>query len=425
MLLMLKIRKLGAVAAVAVLLLGCSETGMPVEGCAVADSAGIRIVTSYRPVYSENEWSIDKHPELVLGSPNGPEAAAFRHVRQALLLGDSIVVVVDARSSEIRLFNTSGTLIRTIGREGGGPGEFSDDPIIAAWADTIVAWDQWAARMTWFHWDGRFLRESDFRVHISKTGLSRTRGMDWWQIRRDATLLSIRPYWNTSHFGVDSLKLRPIVIRPNSTDPLSIGQYEAGQNVYIERPDGIKIGVPNPFAPASRVSLAPPPFLVAVSSPDHAEVTISDNSGRPVVLARLGIARAPRPTSLPASVLTDMEDWARRTGLGMPSMIDALGTFAPADSLPFVGTLLWSTAGDLWVSRKAFAGDTVDVLSSRGHWLASFAVPPDAGSIAHVGLSHVVTIAKGEYDVSQVKLYRLRSPEVLDNTAPRCNVAKP
>jgi hypothetical protein len=78
-------------------------------------------------------------PRLSVGVVDGDTAQQFDRVVTPFLLPSGALVVPDAGSKVIRVFNPDGSFARTLGREGEGPGEFSF--LLGAWGrgDTIEA----------------------------------------------------------------------------------------------------------------------------------------------------------------------------------------------------------------------------------------------------------------------------------------------
>lgn len=93
-------------------------------------------------------------PDLEVGS--GPlaldvdAAQQFHEVRRPFLLDDGRLAVPDGGSRSIRVFHSDGSLDRTLGGSGEGPGEFRR--LDEAWdrGDTIEAWDWRLGRLTRF-----------------------------------------------------------------------------------------------------------------------------------------------------------------------------------------------------------------------------------------------------------------------------------
>lgn len=93
---------------------------------------------------------IAPEPGLAVGTLQGDSAEQFYDVATPFLLPDGKLAVPVAGANEIRVFDRSGELTRTLGGPGEGPGEFVR--LQSAWArgDTIEAYDYEQRRITRF-----------------------------------------------------------------------------------------------------------------------------------------------------------------------------------------------------------------------------------------------------------------------------------
>ena len=83
----------------------------------VRDSAGVRIVENQAPIPdSRLAWEISIEPTLSIGALEGEEAYQLFQVVTATRLTDGRVLVANRGTSEIRVFDASGTYLDTWGR---------------------------------------------------------------------------------------------------------------------------------------------------------------------------------------------------------------------------------------------------------------------------------------------------------------------
>lgn len=118
------------------------------------DSAGIRIVTStLERAMAPAAWSVDPVPELMLGA--GPDPAEeFFGIAGLRGLADGGVLVVDGVSRELRSFDASGSLVRTAGGKGEGPGEFEGPALVpTVGSDSLLFWDTALRRFQLMGWE--------------------------------------------------------------------------------------------------------------------------------------------------------------------------------------------------------------------------------------------------------------------------------
>jgi hypothetical protein len=117
------------------LLAACADAPSPTiwEGRVDSLPSGtIVVVNPARGVWdSATAWRAVE--DLRIGSVEGDEAAAFGRIAALAVDPAGRISVLDQQAQEVRVFGSDGTHIRTIGRKGGGPGEFAGAD--ALWAD--------------------------------------------------------------------------------------------------------------------------------------------------------------------------------------------------------------------------------------------------------------------------------------------------
>ena len=153
------LRSPGFASAFVTCLVGCA--GQPVEHPAVIvrDSAGIRIVENAGPTASEDTWSVDTTPMLRIGQVNGAPEHQLFEVGPLARLSDGTIVL--ALVSELRFFAADGTWVRTVGRQGGGPGEYREIGLVRRLrGDSLLVWDEGLRRVTVLAPDGSFVRDA-------------------------------------------------------------------------------------------------------------------------------------------------------------------------------------------------------------------------------------------------------------------------
>ena len=113
--------------AVALLPLACGPVadsgdaaGVVVETRTIDDTTVVRTV-------SGSVWGGDATlvPEISIGELDGPEEYLFGSVRSIAVDDEHNVYVLDGQARHVRVYDSDGTYLKTLGREGEGPGEFS------------------------------------------------------------------------------------------------------------------------------------------------------------------------------------------------------------------------------------------------------------------------------------------------------------
>ncbi len=158
---------------------GCEPAPISDSDTAIrSDSAGVMLVEyPSLPPIQESRIAIADEPELVLGDGvafAGPAYDFFR-ISGVSQLQDGTLVVANAGSRELRFYGADGHFLRSVGRDGDGPGEFRalyNHWIIAG--DTIVVWDRAVRRLQHFGPDGAFVRSMSMATAAPFAGFA-----DW------------------------------------------------------------------------------------------------------------------------------------------------------------------------------------------------------------------------------------------------------
>ena len=100
----------------------------------------------------DSEWELVEELRL------DPTAEDFSVVSRVRVGPEGQILVVEPQDSRVRIYDSTGTPVVTIGRRGEGPGEFQHvGPVFWA-ADTLVVWDMELARGTYLAMDGTLIR---------------------------------------------------------------------------------------------------------------------------------------------------------------------------------------------------------------------------------------------------------------------------
>jgi len=143
------------------LIAGACAGGERAWGGTMTDSAGITIVESP----AEGLWPAGLGPEitdeLTIGTAEGDPDYQFGMIVGIDVTSDGNIYVMDMQARQARVFDSSGTFVRTIGGPGQGPGEFSQATmgLLATAGDTILVPDLMLQRLDRFTADGTFISQ--------------------------------------------------------------------------------------------------------------------------------------------------------------------------------------------------------------------------------------------------------------------------
>lgn len=123
------------------------------------DSAGIEIVENFgTPLWPEGpDWQFVQ--DLRIGAIDGPPEYQFGEITGLQVLSDGRIVVVDGMAYNVRFFSPEGIHIRTVLRNGQGPGELGSGGhmLLKGGGDTLLVGDGGASRIHVLAPDGTYL----------------------------------------------------------------------------------------------------------------------------------------------------------------------------------------------------------------------------------------------------------------------------
>lgn len=140
------------------------SSGAPVE---VRDSAGIVIVENPAPSQAARAFVLESTPVCTIGGAHEDPSLDLLSVPSAFRSTDGSVVVVEARTRQLRFYECSGKLRNSAGRPGDGPGEFNN--LASAWrwrGDSVLVSQSFVASAAVFDPQGNFSRTIALRANI-------------------------------------------------------------------------------------------------------------------------------------------------------------------------------------------------------------------------------------------------------------------
>jgi len=381
------------------------------------DSATIRIVESAAPLWADGEgWTIPSELAVQIGALEGEAPYQFTRIGWSALFVDERVVVSDAADLEIRVFDTSGRHLATMGRRGGGPGEFNVTPVLGFTPpDTLLAFDGRRRHYARFTLNGRFIDDRSLGGELEARGLTRWAPASVRSLVADGSFV-------LSEGGAIGLP-RPPVAEVDSSLPTLWAVRDWGERVVrIAELQTGELGhqemerASNPFFPIHAQALGADPPAIHVAGPGIAELRTYALDGGLQRIARAGIPRVPLTSELidleRQALLTVAEEGGRDVASRRASF-DAL-TFP--DSAPAIVRVYPAASGGVWTRRwshprQANAPAVYDVFDAEGRWLGPVELPADAGELQAIGTEHLLTVWTDELDVPYLRLYRIERPD--------------
>ncbi len=136
---------------------GCDEPPEEPAGIAVRDSAGVQVITA--SINSSAPQCVVSEDRARIGSSDEAAASQLFRVRGATWLSEGRLAVLNAGTSQVKVFSEDGELLHQFGRAGQGPGELQNPWMIASLGeDTVVVGQLRPLKFSFFTERGDFLR---------------------------------------------------------------------------------------------------------------------------------------------------------------------------------------------------------------------------------------------------------------------------
>ncbi len=389
----------------------CSDSGSS-SMVVVRDSAGVTIVESLAPLWEEGEgWRLSEEPVFTIGSEDGPEEYSLHGVAAALRLRDGNILIANSGTDELRFYDSAGSFLYSVGRDGFGPGEFKRMTGVWLVGDSLFINDWGQDRLSVFSSTGEYGRT--IMLHRDP-GSSQTVGVG---VFADGTILGRQFVFDRNKPSQSGLRYdkTSVVYGRNSKE----GELLNTLGEFLWR-FGLSEVVGRGRDPSTGVAMQSGIFADAPFGRNATTVTFGENlyhgssaSYEIRVISETGSLRRIIRRPIPNPPVTerdknefreyfveDGDDWSRRT----------VRDLVFPETKPAYGDFLVDELGNIWVAEFSFGHDdragTWNVFIAEGRWLGTVRIPP-GGRFIHVGVDHLIGRWRTEMDVEQVKMYRL------------------
>ena len=319
------------------------------------------------------------------------------------------IVVPEPQDSRLRVYDSTGTLVVTIGRRGEGPGEFQAVAPVFWAADTLVVFDMQLARATYLLPDGTPARTEAGRFFRPDFGASGADSSFMFftpeAVDEEGAMLG-SAYLNVSTGGRRE-PARLVVLRVSRDgEPRVVAspprRDDERWNVTIS---GLTNSVPFAFQPWPEIAPDGSRFLFATADQSTLDATYNLTLVRPthdtVFTRSYAYAAEPIPDSAMDRGIAEMvpeNNLARRFRAQARER-------APAVYPPTAVTL--GLDGTIWVAlRSTDRGTPVHVLSETGDPIASLLLPKRT-RIQQASMTHVWVTEYDPLDLASVVRYRV------------------
>lgn len=358
------------------------DANRPLE-VARADSAGIEIVTTAGPDRTL-DWQVE---EVLTIDSESTEAGVFEPTSAGLAADDEgRLYALDRGGSRVIVFSPDGSYIHSLGRSGGGPGEFGMALAMVVAPDGRVAvFDGAKQRLVWFARDGAVLPEQEIGAPFFGGYMRQT----------DAGLLY------DHRAGGTGPAMSGVALRANdSTVALVEREDPPTKPIQLESCGMGFTGMPRIFEPSISWD-AKGTRLAAATMADY-EVRLFDGGDELRRIRR----DVPLRTATADLAARDLGEGMRvRTDGGVricrPDEVVEQRGFAPV--IPAVGRLAIDREGGIWVQRRAVQGEDrpIDVFAADGTYLGTLSADtPFPAAFLHDG--RYAAVVSDELDVSRI-----------------------
>ncbi|HLV26283.1 MAG TPA: 6-bladed beta-propeller [Gemmatimonadales bacterium] len=382
----------------------------------VVDSAGIAIVRNPdRGVWTaEQRWTVEE--QLRIGAEEGDANLQFGQLVSLDLDSEGNIYTLDQMGQRVQVFDASGEYVRTLGRPGSGPGEFSQvaSAVLVTPGDTITVPDLMLQRAT------RFTPEGE---HATDFPLPMTEG--------------IALKWVMSPDGRIVQQTREMPVPGNTDVPIGGGvlltRDASGsiQDTLVALPSTetftMEGNVPRlrMFSPEPLWTLLTDGRVVLATN-DKYRVEMRSTEGSLTRIIQRQVEGGVVSEADKSTLLDRMREMMGQQGVPPEALQLILGNTEFADRYPVLSDLLGGPDGTLWVQRVRpanemdFTGDGAnafdfgsrqwDVYDVEGRLLGAVELPPRFRPL-HVEGDDIYGVQRDELDVQYVVRLRVLKPD--------------
>jgi hypothetical protein len=399
-----------------IIVIACGSGDSAGRAAAIRDSAGITIVENSGPAWAGNAgWRVADNPLVDIGDVD--------RVLGPVRLSDGRLALANAGSSEVRIYDAKGALLKSSGRAGSGPGEYQN--LVGIWAgpaDSVMVSDVLVRRLSVLDHEGTFGRS--LTLGAVSEGFTTIGGQfDFavplgWMADGSIVGLSQTFALNAVREGTFRDTVSVILYGPDGTTRDTVGRFPGPEMEQIS------------MTMAGRSMSAPMPVplgrqFVALARGDRVYVSVNNAWEIEVRGPDGGITRLIRAAEKPATITADDIAASRKALLeqmeaqpmmrNVPEPIKKQLTARvdqakyPATFAFFAG-LLGDADGNLWAEQVSSGADKIQrfaVIDSTGRFLGRVSMPANF-RVSWIGTEAVYGVWKDADDVEHVRAYPLR-----------------
>ena len=375
------------------------------------DSAGIRIVASRAPAWTDAlAWRVDSSPRVSIGVVDGAPEYLLHRIGGALRLPDGRIVVGDGGSGQLRFYDSTGTFLQAAGRKGHGPGEFGES-VMRVWRGArgeIFVSDNDNARINVVSDAGWFVRV------VQLHGLQGSPFTSALGAFEDGSILGmVNPSRSDSIVGRDARLQYPELLYlqfdENGRVVSHLRKARGGPQLVYGH-EGTTRRQLLPFAPAALLTTLGEATAFSTGSSHEVAIRLPDELRDEAVFRWAGAPRrrvADVWDRYTQSSVEGLEPSTRTSREHFHSLDLPLPEYVPA-----IERLMADDAGNLWARRYRLPWESAqawDVLAPGGEWLGTVVTPSGLG-VMQIGSDFVLGTHEDRDGIERVRLHRLHKP---------------
>lgn len=383
--------------------IACGQEGPPAPLAENADSAGIPVAVHRVTLgSSERLLELSETPELSIGQVEGSAPYLFDRVAGAAILSDGRIVVANAGTAEIRIFDGDGGHLRSVGREGDGPGEFRAIDFMSVFGgDSIIVYDGNSSqrRVSVFGPDGSL--ERLYRLPEGVVGSIEEVG-----VLNDGSLIVAQRAPVPRETGVFRPPITLKVVSTTGDRADVVGEFP-GPEVSIVSPEGG--GFLASLVPFGRnVHYSASGERIAVGTDDAFSLRLYDAAGGVVRIIRQSAPRVSPPdggfADMEREILESAQDAVRRERLEV-----AFEQMPRHSELPAFGAIHADRQGRVWVEEyqpPRIERSRWQVFAADGSFIGNVRLPANV-RLLDVGRDRLLGLHVDPLGIQRVQSYRL------------------
>ncbi len=346
-------------------------------------------------------WVVDQEPLVRLGTGTRPGHDFYR-IRGAVRLDDGTIVVADGSSRELRFFDGSGALVRTVGRRGAGPGEFEEMEydLGRLRGDTLLVLDRALRRVTRVSpagvvLDSRLLPDSDFGQRPS------------YRVLANGVVVVTLPAPSDPQIrGVFRVRTAVATLSPISMRADTVGTFDGPETVRAFG-DSRSHTILRPYFREHYLAAAGDSMVFVGDTGDRIVSVMKRGQTGLRAVGTIEVPEAPGPVTSAhrKAVLDRYQSTPSRA-----ATLKAIGDMPFPRQLPAYRQMLCDRLGLLWIQAYPALGQTKAkwwVFDPAGPLVGILENPPE-GRILEIGPAHILTVRLAADDTEVVELYALR-----------------